>query len=311
MLCHRLALRALPLAAFLLALSSMPSLALDKLPPMVVVGAGSASACSLNAAGMVRCWGQNSLAILDASATIVEPSAVLGGGLTSGVQKIAVGSFHRCAIMAGSGALKCWGANGSGAVGDGTTTDRAVATDVAGLSSGMIGVAAGDGFSCALTNAGGVKCWGRNTYGQLGDGSTAMRTTPVDVAGLSSGASAVSAGGDHACAVVAGGALKCWGRNVSGQLGNASFANSSTPVDVTGLGFGVSAVSLGADHSCAIGPNNALLCWGNGVNDKIGDGAAATPPRTIPANVAGLPSGVSAVAAGATHTCASAGASSR
>jgi alpha-tubulin suppressor-like RCC1 family protein len=307
--CHRFALRALPFAAFALALSTTPCLAIDKLPPMVALGAGAASACTLNAAGVVRCWGQNSLAVLDASGTLIEPSAVLGGGLTSGVAQIAVGSFHRCAILAGSGALKCWGANGTGAVGDGSTTDRPVATDVVGLSGGVTGVAAGNGFSCAVTNAGGVKCWGRNTYGQLGDGSTATRTSPVDVTGIASGAIAVAAGGDHACAILATSALKCWGRNDSGQLGNGSLASSPAPVAVTGLGFGVSVVSLGTDHSCAIGPNSALLCWGSGQNGKIGDGAAATTPRTTPTAVAGLPSGVSTVAAGATHTCASAGSS--
>lgn len=298
--------RPLLIGATLLALSPFPSHAIDRLSPMAGLGAGATSACAVSAEGLVRCWGRNDDAFLDASGTVILPAAVLGGRLTAGVTRLAVGARHRCAIVAG-GALKCWGANATGAVGDGTTTDRPAATDVTGLASGVVAVAAGDGFSCAVTAAGSVSCWGRNDYGQLGDGTTGASAVPVGVAGLTGGAVAVAAGADHACAILAGGALRCWGRNDAGQLGIGSLVDSATPVDVPGLAAGVSAVSLGTDHSCAIGAFGALFCWGNGANGKVGDGSPAMTPRTVPANVAGLTTGVAAVSAGATHTCASAG----
>src|SRR5207253_2910401 len=99
----------------------------------------------------------------------------------------------------------CWGV---APVGDGTTTNRLTPVDVVGLSSGVVAISAGSSYMCAVTSAGGVKCWGANYSGQLGDGTTTTRLTPVDVVGLSSGVAAISAENQHTCALTSAGGVK-------------------------------------------------------------------------------------------------------
>ena len=172
-----------------------------------------------------------------------------------------------------------------GELGDETTTDRTTPVDVSGLTSGVAAVSAGGDHNCALTTAGGLKCWGVNG-GRLGDGTTTNRTTPVDVVGLTSGVAAVSAGGVHSCALTTAGGLKCWGVNSSGQLGDGTTTSSTTPVDVTGLTSGVAAVSAAGTNTCALTTAGGLKCWGANTLGQLGDGA--TLLRTTPVDVVGF-----------------------
>ena len=159
---------------------------------------------------------------------------------------------------------KCWGWNINGQLGNGSTTFSYTPVDVAGLTSGVSMIAAGDSFTCAVTTGGGAKCWGWNEDGQLGNGSRSVYpgTTPIDVTGLTSGVSAITAGGHHTCALMTSGGVKCWGNNEYGQLGNGSRRSSNTPVDVAGLASGVREIDAGFAHTCALMRGGGVKCWG-------------------------------------------------
>src|SRR5439155_1625058 len=128
--------------------------------------------------------------------------------------------------------------NNFGQLGDNSTTGRLTPVDVSGLTSGVTAIAPGVYHTCALTTAGGVKCWGANGNGQLGDNSTTDRLTPVDVSGLTSGVAAIAPSYLYTCALTTAGGVECWGANYYGQLGDNSTTNRLTPVDVSGLASG-------------------------------------------------------------------------
>lgn len=162
-------------------------------------------------------------------------------------------------------------------------------------------LAAGRAHTCAITPAGGVKCWGDNAYGQLGNGTMEPSATPVDVVGLSAGVVSLSGTGNHTCAVTDAGAARCWGDNASGQLGNNGVDPSPVPVDVAGLEAGVLTVSASASHTCALTGSRAVACWGENGSSQLGTGDAVN--RSAPAEVAGLPARSTDVTVGNGFTC--------
>jgi alpha-tubulin suppressor-like RCC1 family protein len=165
-------------------------------------------------------------------------------------------------------------------------------------------LAVGSTHTCAIVGAGEVRCWGGNSSGQLGDGTTMDSATPVSVSGLSSGAIAIAAGLDHTCALTSGGAVLCWGLNTSGQLGDGSTMNHSLPAVVVGLSD-IIAIGTGGSHSCAVSRAGAVQCWGENSDGQLGDGmSGSTSANSIPRSVVGLSSGAVAVGGGVSHTCA-------
>jgi murein DD-endopeptidase MepM/ murein hydrolase activator NlpD len=206
-------------------------------------------------------------------------------GLTSGVTAIATGISHTCALTTGGG-IKCWGQSGTGAVGDGTTITRLSPVDVIGLSNGVMSISTGGWHTCALTSSGGIKCWGRNDMGELGDGTIIHRLSPVDVVGLSNGVTYISSGEAHNCALVSNGGIECWGYNNSGQLGDGSTTQRLLPVNVVGLTNGVIAFTTGYVHTCALTSSGGIKCWGYNNYGQLGDGTITT--RLSPVDVIGL-----------------------
>lgn len=160
-------------------------------------------------------------------------------------------------------------------------------------------VTAREFFACARNTDGTVSCWGANEGGQLGDGTTLGRLTPVRVGGLHT-ATAVAAGLSHACALLADQTVRCWGFNDAGQLGDGSTSASTTPVPVAGLAD-VAGLVAGYSHTCARLTNGAVRCWGKNTGGQLGDGSLVN--RTSPVAPEGIENVVS-IAAGDQHTCA-------
>lgn len=148
---------------------------------------------------------------------------------------------------------------------------------VAGLSDATA-VSAGEKHSCALTGTGTVMCWGENDYGEIGDGSSTNRSSPVAVSGLG-GVIQLKAGSLHNCALLSTGTMKCWGGGLYGELGNGATAIRRVPDNVSGL-TGAVAISAGAHHTCALTSAGMMMCWGANWNGEVGDGT--TTQRTTP-----------------------------
>lgn len=266
------------------------------------IALGNGHSCAITQAGGLKCWGLNQNGQLGDGSLNQSNVPVDVIGLSSGVESLALGDGHTCALTS-AGAVKCWGRNISGQLGDGSTTRSSIPVAVVGLESGVIALAAGGPHSCALTSGGAVKCWGDNGFGELGVGSTTPTSSnvPLAVAGLSSGVSDLALGWGHSCVRMSNAAVKCWGWNPYGQLGDGTTGQREAPVNVIGLSGGALAVSSGDWHSCVVTPAGGVKCWGaNG--GRLGDGS--TGNRSTPGFVSGLSSGVSAVAAGSFHSCA-------
>jgi alpha-tubulin suppressor-like RCC1 family protein len=189
--------------------------------------------------GGAKCWGTNGSGQLGTGNNSPSQVPVDVSGLPAGsnVAAIGIGAAHSCAVINGS--VKCWGDNLYGELGTGNTSNTNVPTDVLGLSSGVTAIAVGGYHACALTAGGGVKCWGRNDDGQLGISNTDSISVPVDVQGLTSGVTALAAGGNAAsnsttCALLNTGKIKCWGNGAALGLG-FSVINALVPRQVLGL----------------------------------------------------------------------------
>ena len=266
------------------------------------VAAGGFHSCYLFNTGAVKCWGANYYGQLGDETTDDRTSPVAVSGLSSGVAAITTGKYHSCALL-NSGAVRCWGGNEFGQLGDGTTVDRSSPVAVSGLSSGVVAITGGGTHTCALLNTGAVNCWGENWAGQLGDETTVDRSSPTAVSGLSSGVVAITGGRYFTCALLNSRAVKCWGENYGGQLGDETTVDRSSPVAVSGLPSGVLAISAGGYHACALLNSGAVKCWGENFYGQLGDGTTDNQ-RSSPAAVSGLSSGVVAISAGFEHTCA-------
>jgi alpha-tubulin suppressor-like RCC1 family protein len=235
-----------------------------------VVSAGGRHACGI-AGGSTYCWGEDSVGQLG-DARRINSTTPIPVVTAESFTSITAGLRHTCALNS-VGAAFCWGNNESGQLGvGGVGGDADVPASVTGGHT-YLGVAAGDSSSCGLRADGAVFCWGANTHGQLGRGSSGGAFgTPALVAGGSSFTSVV-VGAGFACAIGADGDAYCWGRNSYGQLGSAG-GNAPTPRAVNG-GLTLTSLSAGSRHTCGLTAAGAVHCWGSNVFGALGNGLQA------------------------------------
>jgi len=266
------------------------------------IAVGDWHTCVLTSSGGVKCWGSNGDGQLGDGSTINHSTPVDVSGLTDGVKSIVAGAVYTCALTS-SGGVKCWGWKNTYAEGgDAMSNKRLTPETINELTSGVNAIAAGTAHICILTSAGGVKCWGSNVDGQLGDGTFMKSATPVDVSALASGVAAIDAGGYQTCALTSSSSVKCWGINIFGTLGDGIARNYTTPVAVNGSISGVSIIDMSGSHICVLTLESGIKCWGDNRQGQLGDGT--TTQQSTPINVEGLETGIVDIATGSLHTCA-------
>jgi alpha-tubulin suppressor-like RCC1 family protein len=266
------------------------------------VAEGVNQTCAVRNDGTVWCWGANESGQLG-DGTIVErhnPVQVHGAGNVGGLasaKRVVTGDDHGCALRT-DGTVLCWGANCAGDLGDGSGAQSAAPVQVKGvdgvgfltnlvdLVSGGSPASSACDHTCALRNDGAVFCWGANSNGQLGDGSSTDRSTPVEVQDALGGnlANAVELAGMYqtTCARITDGTVQCWGRNNKGQIGDNTTADRlrATLVQASaGVTFsGATRLSAGGEHACVQKGDRTMWCWGSNNNGQLGTGDLTDRP---------------------------------
>jgi alpha-tubulin suppressor-like RCC1 family protein len=245
----------------------------------------------------VSCWGDNSSGQLGNGTTTASATPVVIAGLRNVNGMVAAGN-RTCVLVGANNAVKCWGDNSNGAIGDGTTTDRSVPTQIPGLNV-VTSIAMSDTFTCAGEDTPGVQgvvCWGRVP------GLPGITASPTHIPGMDGADDHVTVGDHHVCAVAeplvaSSGHVWCFGDNSSGQLGDGTTTSSVAPVEITSLSAllppittspGASPLTLVAagDHTCAdiFNPAHTTWCWGDNSSGQFADGTTtgSLTPEVIP-----------------------------
>jgi alpha-tubulin suppressor-like RCC1 family protein len=277
---------------------------------VVEVTAEGLHTCARKSDGTLWCWGYNTHGQVgdgtgDGTTPNPKPAPVQVTALGTSVVAVEAAGLHTCARK-GDGTLWCWGYNGFGQVGDGTlATPKPLPVQVTALGTSAVEMAGGYGHTCARKGDGTLWCWGDNSAGEVGNGTTTTRElSPVQVTALGTTVVQVTAGDATVCARKRDGTLWCWGYNEDGRVGDGTTATPKpSPVQVASLGTSVVDAAASATHSCAVKGDGTLWCWGANTYGQVGDGTLATP-RPSPVQVTSLGTDVAEVGAGSRHTCA-------
>ncbi len=288
--------------------------------PVPVIGLEDATAlsgglghyCALRDDHSLACWGNSGNGELGPGAPWDGDVPVMVAGL-AGIQSITGSVVHTCAVAGELSAVFCWGGNDAGQLGNGTITSQTSPTGVMNLTH-VVSVSAGNEHTCAARTYGTEPinrtawCWGNGAHGSLGNGTNDAVLVPVQVLGLSN-VEQVACGYAFSCARIDDGvtpaSASCWGLGDDGRLGDGLNTTSVVPVTVGGSATpltGITALSAGGHHACALIDDGSVWCWGNGANGRLGNGD--TNNQDWPVQVVGLTDAVAVAAAKGKFTCA-------
>jgi alpha-tubulin suppressor-like RCC1 family protein len=270
--------------------------------------AGNDFTCALVGQGAAKCWGRSEYGELGYGSYIDSPVPVQVEGLESGVQVVAAGHEHACAVTA-EGALKCWGSNEGGRLGNGEGGEDFpdayyTPQDVVGLDSGVASVSCAYHHSCAILEDGSVMCWGRDLPAYVLDEDVPLDLVPTEMPELGDDNRAVVTGTMHTCVLKNSGAVECLGFNAKGQLGDGSYGDSPTPVEVIDLPVPARGITAGGYSNCALLQGGGVKCWGNGTCLGVGSDYDFPLSSPTPLPVHGLGMGVANVSSEFEHVCA-------
>ena len=261
-----------------------------------MVGTFFGTACAL-AAGKVYCWGENSIGEVGDGTQVTRVSPVEVASGLSTAAGVAVNSGHSCAWGGGTGV--CWGRNANGELGNGVVdVGGAAIAPVTTLATAVTAMTVGTFCTCAVAGTS-VQCWGDNTVGELGNGTTTQSASPVTVMGIAGTPTTVALGGQHACAISSGN-VYCWGNNFNGEVGDNSTTNRTSAVAIA-LPTTATQLALASAVSCALLGNGDVYCWGGNNLGQLGLGD--TVERHVPTKVTTLPGPVDRIERVISQTC--------
>lgn len=266
----------------------------SRLSPVTVIGgitnwsqisAGYRHSLGLTAAGILYAWGRNDNGQLaDGTTTSRSSPVTVTGGITTW-NKIAAAAFGEFSFgITSAGVAYAWGNNGTGRLGDNTTTNRSSPITVVGGITSWSQIAGGLNHAVGVTTSGIAYAWGYNGQGRIGDGTTVSKSSPVPVIGGITNWSQVSAG-RFSLALTSAGILYAWGRNNEGAVGDNTTSNRSSPVTVVGGITNWLQISAAENHSIGHTTNGILYAWGINTYGQLGDNT--TTNRSSPVTVVG------------------------
>lgn len=277
----------------------------------VAITAGGKHTCSLLKTGLIKCWGDNSAGQLGTGKITPVESTPVSVVTINNVKAVVAGLKHSCALL-GTGKVMCWGDNTYGQLGNGDNKPSALPVEIKNIGAGIpTDIALGNWHTCVLIKGVGIKCWGKNDFGQLGNNSNINSPTPVLAKTLATsgaiGATSIDSNGDYTCAIMWDKTVQCWGWNGRSQQGPKQYsASNPSPVIVPGL-KNVGTLALGFAHACSTDLTMAskpkLLCLGANSHAELGLGYATPYDIDKPTPIS-ITDPIVDVAAGGGHTCA-------
>lgn len=270
--------------------------------PLDAIYSGGEHLCVLTEDAL-SCWGRNNNNQIDPGAeSLLAPHTMPVDGPPGAV---GLGLEHSCVSEPGGPGVQCLGGNANDELGGGGSLP--IASDLP-VALPIVALAIGDDHSCALAD-GRVWCWGSDTHGQLGQNTVAGPTPMKTEVTLPSDAIAIAAGADHTCAAVAGGmAVRCWGRNNNGQIGDGTTTNRGLPTSIAEPPpAAVVMLDATVDTTCALLADGDLWCWGGEQAADLGLDGTPADPLTVPQRVPGvdaLPEPIEGFGVGSRHLCA-------